>query len=148
MNPTNNRPIHPEQCMNHVTWPNNIWCTLVNCRSAVNKATEIKTVVTNNKIDICILMEKWIRLDDTTTTTQLCPPNYDIISIPRKDYIGGGLALIYNKRLNTNLKSSYSFNTMECSDFIPENRNGRTIFLCLLFRLPNTNVTDYMGELV
>ena len=91
-------------------------------------------------------METWIRLDDTITSTWLCPPNYDIISIPRKDCIGGGLALMYNKRLNTKLKSSYSFNTVECSDFILENRNDRTIVLCLLYRPPSSNVTYFMGK--
>ena len=93
-------------------------------------------------------METCIRPDDTTATTQLCPANYDIISIPRKDNIGGSLALIYSKRLNTKPESSYSFNTMECSDFILENRKCRTIVLCLLYRPPSSNATDFMGELV
>ena len=55
--------------MNHATQPNRIRCALVNCTSAVNKTADIRTDVTNNKIDICPLTDTWIRPDDTTTTT-------------------------------------------------------------------------------
>ena len=83
------------------------------------------------------MTETLIRPDDTTTTAW--PLIFDIIYIPRKDCIEGCLALIYNKRLNTKLKPSYSFNIIECSDFILENRNGLcNRVTCHTHRLGNT----------
>ena len=56
-----------------------IHCALINCRSFVNKSTEIQVELVQNRIDICSLTETWIRDDDTAAETQICPPGYKAI---------------------------------------------------------------------
>ena len=44
-----------------------IHCALINCRSVINKSTDLQVELVQKKVDICSLMETWIKEDDTTT---------------------------------------------------------------------------------
>ena len=44
--------------------------------------------------DICCLTETWLNADDPVTIGELCPNGYKLISIPRKDRRGGGVAVV------------------------------------------------------
>ena len=79
--------------------PSLIWCALVNCRSAVNKTSEIKLEIVQSHLDLFALTEIWIRDDDTLIETLICPPGYKAISIPCPGRTGGGIALIYHDSL-------------------------------------------------
>ena len=46
-----------------------IRCALVNCRSVVNKISEIKYEIAQSHLDLLALTETWIRDDDTLTET-------------------------------------------------------------------------------
>ena len=60
-----------------------IHCALINCRSVVNKSTELQVELVKNRIDICSITETWIRDDDTTAETQICLPGNNAISVLR-----------------------------------------------------------------
>ena len=62
-----------------------IHCALINCRSVVNKSTELQVELVQNRIDICFLTETWIRDDYTAAETQICPPGYKATSVPRSN---------------------------------------------------------------
>ena len=49
---------------------------LINCRSVVNKTQEIQIELVLNNLDLCILMETWIKEGDTTNPGRLCPSGY------------------------------------------------------------------------
>ena len=66
-----------------------IRCALVNCRSVVNKSSEIKYEIAQSHLDLLPLTETWIRDDNTLTETQICPPGYKAVSIPRLGRTGG-----------------------------------------------------------
>ena len=51
--------------------------------------------ITTNNLDVCILTEIWIRVGDSITDVQMCPPGYKVYSVPRKDRSGGDIAVIY-----------------------------------------------------
>ena len=70
-------------------------CALINCRSVINKSTDLQVELVHNKVDICSLMETCIKEDDTTTEPQICPPGYKAISVPRSYKQGGGIAIVY-----------------------------------------------------
>ena len=51
----------------------NIHCGLVNCRSIVNKMQAIQNKIGNCKLDICALMETWIKPEDNITHIAITP---------------------------------------------------------------------------
>ena len=59
----------------------------------MNKSTELQVKLVQNRIDICSLIETWIRDGDTAAEIQICPPGYKVISVPRSNRQGGGIAL-------------------------------------------------------
>ena len=80
------RNILPVQLDNTKTKPTCMSLThsaLINCRSIINKSADFQVELVHNKVDICSLIETWIREDDTTTVSQICPPGYKAISVPK-----------------------------------------------------------------
>ena len=92
-------------------------CATLNCRSVINKSTDLKVEIFNNNTDLCTLTETWIKEDDTITQLELCPPGYKSISISQQNQQGGGVAIVYRNTLNITHNSTYNFQSMECSDF-------------------------------
>ena len=67
-----------------------------------NKTADLKTDIKHNHLNICILIETWIKEDDTTTGTLLCPLGYKSLPILRKKWTGGGIPLVYSNTVTTN----------------------------------------------
>ena len=76
-------------------------CALINCRSVINKSADLQVKLVHNKVDICPLTETWIKEDDTTTESQISPPGYNAISVPRSYKQGGGIAIVYKDSITT-----------------------------------------------
>ena len=126
--------------------PSLMQCALVNCRSAVNKTSEIKLEIIQSHLDLFALTETWIRDDDTLTETQICPPGYKAVSIPHAGRIGVGIALIYCDSLQVKRDTTYSFQTMECTNF-NLSLQGKPLHLAIIYRLPRSNINTFASEL-
>ena len=124
-----------------------IRCALVNCRSAVNKTSEIKLEIVQSHLDLFALIETWIRDDDTLTETQICPPGYKAVSIPHPGRTGGGIALIYHDSLQVKRDTTYSFQTMECTNF-NLSLQGKPLHLTIIYRPPGSNINTFASELM
>ena len=68
----------------------------INCHSTGYKTADLKTDITHNHLNICILKETSIKEHDTTTSALLCPLGYKSFPILRKKQTGGGTALVYS----------------------------------------------------
>ena len=119
---------------------------LINCRSVVNKTQEFQLELVLNNLDLCILTETWIREDDTTTPSRLCPSGYKAVSISRRGRIGGGIAIVYKSDLNISTARCESFKTMESTCF-SINTGKRSINLIAIYRPPDSNVLEFCNEL-
>ena len=75
-------------------------CALVNTRSCIRKTQDIQHLLTDGNLDICALIETWIKTDDNITPIQLCPQGYTCLSTSRTDKQGGGIALLFKEGLN------------------------------------------------
>ena len=54
----------------------------------------------SNDLDICLVMETWLKHSDTHTQNEVPLPNYNIISQTRSaGRTGGRLALVYKENL-------------------------------------------------
>ena len=121
-------------------------CATVNCCSVVNKTSDFKVELIDHKLDICALTETWIREGDVTTAVQLCPEGYSAVSIPREGRTGGGIAVVYRSDITLKSKSVYSYQSMECADFLLSSQN-MSVNLCVIYRPPDTSIAAFCDDL-
>ena len=53
-----------------------------------------------NQIDLLAITETWLDLNNQQTAniiSELCPPGFAFMHIPRMNNYGGGVGLLYNK---------------------------------------------------
>ena len=93
-------------------------CATINCHSIVNKTADFKVELIECNLDVCALMETWIKEGDDTTVIQLHPVSYSSMSIPRAGRTGGGIALVHKSDITLKSKTNYNYQTMECTDFL------------------------------
>ena len=124
----------------------NISCGLINCRSAINKASDIKVDIREKKLDLYALTETWIKEDDTVTPLHMCPPSYEVLSFPRSNRTGGGIALIYNKCIDVKKDTVYSYKSMECTNFCINHQCKDTKF-AVIYRSPDTSIISFITDL-
>ena len=98
-------------------------CATVNCHLIVNKTSDFKVELMEHNLNVCTLTETWIREGDDTTAIQLCPDGYSSVSIPRECRIGGGIAIVHRSDIPLRSKSVYTYQTMECADFLLDFQN-------------------------
>ena len=120
-------------------------CALINCRSAVNKSTELQVELVQNRIDICSLTETWFRDGDTAAETQICPPGYKVISVPRSDRQGGGIAIVHRDSITIQRTNTYNYPTMECSDFAVS-LPGLTLNMAVIYRPPDKPIRSFVSD--
>ena len=125
----------------------NCHCAVVNCRSVGNEINDIKHEINNHNLDLCALMETWIKDDENTTIpNHFCPLGYNIISIPHINKTGGSITLVYRSNLDVRTNTSYTSESMECVDFTL-NLNKHNILLAVIYRPPDTSVLQFANEL-
>ena len=122
-----------------------IHCALINCRSVANKSTELQVELVQNRIDICSLTESWIRDGDTAAETQICPPGYKAISVPRSNRQGGGIAIVYRDFITIQRSNTYDYTTMECSDFAVS-LPGLSLNMEVIYRPPDKPVCSLVND--
>ena len=69
----------------------------INCESANNKTLDLTDYISEQDIDVCCLR---MTENDPVTSGEICPPGYELQSIPRKDRGGGGVAVILKQPLS------------------------------------------------
>ena len=120
----------------------------INTRSICNKINQFQHYLLENSIDVCAVMETWLKEDDEYGLHEIPPLGFKIISKPRCDRRqGGGIALIYkgnhtinDHKINTN--SQY----MELSVF-DLHIQDHVIDLLVIYRYPNTSVVSFCNDL-
>ena len=122
-----------------------IHCPLINCRSVVNKSMELQVELVQNRIDICSLAETLIRDDDTAAETQISPPGYKAISVPRSNRQGGGIAIVYRDLITIQRSNTYDYTTMECSDFAVS-LPGLSVNMAVIYRPPDKSVCSFVSD--
>ena len=116
--------------------------------SICNKINQFQHYLLENSIDVCAVMETWLKEDEEYGLYEIPPLGFKIISKPRCDgRQGGGIALIYKEyytindhKINTN--SQY----MELSAF-DLHIQDQVIDLLVIYRYPNTSVVSFCNDL-
>ena len=118
-------------------------CALVNTRSCIRKTQDIQHLLTDRNLDICALIETWIKTNNNITPIQLCPQGYKCLSTSRTDKQEGGIALLFKERLNIKQDTKHDFTSMECMDYLIS-LPGQQVKLCLMYRPPEKSVLDFV----
>ena len=64
------------------------------------KTLDLTDYISELDIDVCCLIETWMTENDPVTAGEICPPGYELQSIPRQDRRGGGVAVILKQPLS------------------------------------------------
>ena len=62
----------------------------INAHSVKNKIASLQHYLCDSWIDICAITKTWIKQDDPLQASNIPPPGYSIISVPRPDGQQGG----------------------------------------------------------
>ena len=120
-------------------------CALINCRSVINKSADLQAKLVHNKVDICFLTETWIKEDDTTTETQICPLGYKAISVPRSNKQEGRIAIVYKDSITIWRSNTYEYSSMECTD-VAVSLPGLSLNLTVIYRPLDKSVLSFAND--
>ena len=85
----------------------------LNCNSLVNKTAGILEHLSDQLVDVCLLQETYLRKGDDAKIQEMKDRGWEIYSAPRKQRIGGGVAIIYKADLGVKNCGAKSFKTFE-----------------------------------
>ena len=115
----------------------------INCESANNKTLDLTDYISEQDIDVSIRVRQRAGREPTVTAGEVCPPGYELQSIPRKDRRGGGVAVILKQPLS--FKSSQycppnSFQSFEhLNTVILHPHYSKSIDLTVVYRPPRSD---------
>ena len=90
----------------------------INARSLKNKTAAFVSHILDNKIDLCIVTETWLKEIDTVSIAALCPPGYFFKSFPRQtDRPGGGTGAMFKTNFNVSLLNGGEKKSFEFSEW-------------------------------
>jgi exonuclease III len=137
-------------------------CALLNARSvrqksnSIDKAADICDLISGENIDILCITESWIRDNalDSQVLSELTPPGYLIVSVPRVNKRGGGVAVMYRSSIKLSMQTSTprtSFEHLKASI----KHAGTSLSLCVMYRPPTSGLyntfleefAEFIGEI-
>ena len=86
----------------------------MNCNSLVNKTAGVLEHLEDQLVDICLLQETYLRKGDNAKHQEIRERGWEIHSAPRKQRIGGGVAVVYRTDLGVKSGTTKCFKTFEC----------------------------------
>ena len=122
-------------------------CNLINIQSVGNKTNKIKSLIVDNKLDICMLTETWLsnNISDNSKISEMTPKSFDLYHIPRDDRNGGGVGVLIKKAYITSVINQRKFNSFENIN-IKINHVNRNFQIILIYKPPNTRKREFIDE--
>ena len=118
-----------------------ICISLLNTQSCRNKASEVKDFILDNHIDVLALTETWLSTGDgdRVTRSEVTPPGYQLLDVPRPKGRGGRVGLITRDTIHVKkqnipvVTSSY-----ECMEVLL-NAGSCFVRLLIIYRPPSSS---------
>ena len=108
---------------------------LLNTRSINNKALALKDYAVDHDLDIFAMTETWLSDNDASSVGEVCPTGYYFHHVPRKNSRGGGVGLLFKKRIKIKEQSQEKFKSFEYTDVTAKCSNGCTRIV-IIYRPP------------
>ena len=91
---------------------------VLNSRSICNKSSLLSDHVTENKLDLMIITETWLRENDQVIINELTPDGYKFNHVARQGHRGGGIGVLYRKSFNLIMQSNVTYTSFEQMDVL------------------------------
>ena len=101
----------------------------------------------HNNLDLCSLIETWIKLNESTTPITSCPPGNKIFFLPRDDRVGGGVAVVHRGEIPVTHNVMYNCESMECSDF-KVSLSSFNLYLAVIYQPPKKSVLAFTKDIL
>jgi hypothetical protein len=118
---------------------------VLNARSINNKTEAVVDFILEHHLDILCLSETWLQPDDTFTTNHVTPCGYSIVSNPRLNKRGGGLAVLMKNNLHFKRQSNIYFNTFEVL-VVQVTSSSKSFAVATIYRPPGS-LRNFLSEL-
>ena len=108
--------------------------------------TDVSVVdfILEHELDILCITETWLQSDDSFTANHVTPSGYSIVSSPRLNRRGGGIAVI--------IKNDFLFKRLTCSSFstfevllVQVISSSKSFVIATIYRPPGPNEVEYMS---
>ena len=93
--------------------PKHLVFGLLNARSVVNKTETIVDFIKEHDLDILSITETWLQSNDSFSACNITPDGFNLISSPRLNKRGGGIAVILKNNLSFEKPTVAVFSTFE-----------------------------------
>ena len=107
----------------------------LNTQSLRNKTHDVCDHIIQGNYDMVFLTETWLQRQGTEAEiAAVTPPGFTLVSFPRKDRIGGGIAVLYRNSLKKHIsfpKNDHPFTTFEMCETRLEVDGQTYVFLCV-----------------
>ena len=91
---------------------------VMNTQSCRNVSNQIRDIIEEKQIDVFCITESWLKANgDEARMNAMCPDTHDLVSFPRIDRGGGGIAFVYRKSLGNPTCSNFSYTSCEAAIF-------------------------------
>ena len=125
----------------------NVRCVAWNVQSLVNKVHEIMSILSDNMIDLAFISETWLSSQSNSTTSIVKSFGYEMAHSFREQR-GGGVAIIWNKHLNKNIRNVSTFKEFTTFHYQKILFNSKIkINLICIYRLQETPFNLFLQEL-
>jgi hypothetical protein len=109
---------------------------LLNARSMMNKANNLREIAIDNELRIFAITETWHKSNTDPEINELCPSDFQFKGIPRpseKGKCGGGIGAIYKSSIQTEMKHGENYRTFEYMNI--NMKLQPPILLCVLYKV-------------
>ena len=126
---------------------------LLNARSVNNKTDSVVEFIVEHQLHILCITETWLQSNDNFTINSITPSGFDVISNPRLNKRGGGVAVIIKNDLIYKKLSNICFITFEVL-MLQVTSSSKSFAIVTIYRSPGplgnfiTELSDFLSTLV
>jgi len=114
----------------------------LNARSVVNKSLAIADFILDQDLDILCITETWLKDNGATSycISELTPPGFSFIHVPRPSARGGGVGLVYRSTINVTQQDIGTYSSFENLSVVFTS-GSKSYTIIIVYRPPSNKVT-------
>ena len=122
----------------------------LNARSINNKSIVVKDFVVDNKVDIMVITETWLRSgpESDYVVRDICPDGYLFTHRPRNSGTGGGVCVLYTSSLRLEKSEPKSFRSFESMEMVFRSNSTTSSRMIVVYRPPSSSSSLFFGRIL
>lgn len=124
---------------------NSLKCGVLNARSINNKTEAVVDFILEHKLDVLCVTETWLQASDSFTANSVTPNGFSIVSNPRLNRRGGGVAAIIKNDLGCKRLANVCCSTFEAL-LVKITSSTKSFVIATIYRSPGP-LNNFLIEL-